>query len=105
MKNGSKLKFTYPTNNFNGLKVENLQPFYFVELRFPCASKNNLNSLDNKIFEQNNLGKNGDLYLITDTRNKSRKDLAELKTLQKYNIANYNNTVTGEFFLPPNPLS
>lgn len=85
-KNGSMLKYTHTARNFNGLGAANIHDFYFVEVRFPCAYKDDLIYSDNQIFNKENLGAAGDVYLITDTREKARKDLDEIKAFKKFFI-------------------
>jgi hypothetical protein len=44
----------------------------------------------NKYTDTNELGAPGDTYIITDTRERSKKDLDEIKSLQRYKIEPYN---------------
>ena len=86
-KDGCKLKYTHPPINFNGSLGElNEQPIYFVELRLPCADKVSNNISDHQIFNENSLGAPGDVYLVTDTRKKPRKELDNVTLLKKYDI-------------------
>lgn len=89
-KNGSMLKYTHTAKNFNGLGAANIHDFYFVEVRFPCAYKDDLIFSDNQIFDKKNLGAPGDVYLVTDTRKNPRKELDETAALKKFDIQKFN---------------
>ena len=89
-KNGSMLKYTHTAGNFNGLGAANIHDFYFVEVRFPCAYKDDLIFSDNQIFDKKNLGAPGDVYLVTDTRKNPRKELDETAAFKKIDIEKFN---------------
>ena len=89
-KNGSMLKYTHTAGNFNGLGAANIHDFYFVEVRFPCAYKDDLIFSDNQIFDKKNLGAPGDVYLVKDTRKNPRKELDETAAFKKIDIEKFN---------------
>lgn len=78
---------TKSPSNLNGVKGE-VCPFV-VDFRLYC-DKVKIKNSDNQIFDKKNLGAPGDVYLVTDTREKPRKDLDEIKAFKKIDIEKFN---------------